>query len=221
MKKKLLIDTMLFNVEPKKVNESIENSTNGKLIVTGPVQKANQKNQNGRVYPKIILEREILKYKNTFIKEHRALGELDHPESSVVSLGNTSHNVLDAWWEGETVMAKIEILTTPAGNILKELLKNGIRLGISSRGLGSVKEGKNGSEVQEDFELICWDFVSNPSTHGAFMSESINSSAVNESINNYIINKENKKLKKVNNLINEILSDFNVSCNSNHCSIIK
>ena len=167
--KELLIDTILFEISPKQISESI-NKNNGKVIVKGILQRANAKNQNGRIYPKPILMREVKKYAETNIKENRALGELDHPESSVVNLRNVSHNVLEVVWNGDDIMGVVEILPTPSGNILKNLLGAGIRLGISSRGLGSVEEiNENTVEVQDDFELIGWDFVSNPSTQGAFM----------------------------------------------------
>ena len=178
MSKSLLIDYTSFEVSPQMINES-ESKNNGRVIVTGCLQRAESKNQNGRVYPKEILMREVANYKKVQISEKRALGELDHPESSVVNLQNVSHNVLEVWWNGDDVMGKVEVLGTPAGNILKELLRSGIKLGISSRGLGSVEELREdpGSvQVKDDFELICWDFVSNPSTHGAFlypMNESV------------------------------------------------
>jgi hypothetical protein len=119
--------------------------------------------------------REAKKYAEVQIKERRALGELDHPDSSVVNLNNASHNILEMHWKGDDLEGTVEVLGTPAGNILKELFKSGIKLGISSRGLGSVKEiheadGEDTVEVQPDFELIAFDFVSNPSTHGAFLS---------------------------------------------------
>ena len=177
MTKTLLIDYTPFDITPQMIIES-EQKNNGRVIVTGVLQRAGAKNQNGRVYPKDILSREVNEYKKIQVAERRALGELDHPESSVVNLSNASHNVLDVWWKGDDVVGKVEVLSTPAGNILKELLKSGIKLGISSRGLGSVKEihEDNTVEVQDDFELVCWDFVSNPSTHGAFMQR------VNESV---------------------------------------
>jgi len=178
MAKELLIDYTTFQVTPKMILES-EEQNDGRIIVQGVLQRSGAKNQNGRVYPKDILAREVANYKKIQVAERRALGELDHPESSVVNLQNVSHNVQDVWWKGDDVIGKVEILGTPAGNILKELLKAGIKLGISSRGLGSVKSiGENTVAVEDDFELICWDFVSNPSTHGAFMSP------VNESISN-------------------------------------
>ena len=159
----LLIETRLFE---GRVNED----DSGRTIVKGILQRAGAENQNGRIYPKDILEREAQKYE-TLIKERRALGELDHPDSSVINLKNVSHNIREVHWEGDDVVGTVEILPTPSGNILKELLRAGILLGISSRGMGSTKpmEG-NKLLVGEDFELIGWDFVSNPSTHGAFMT---------------------------------------------------
>ena len=141
----------------------------GKLIVKGVLQRAESKNQNGRIYPKDTLVREAKKYASIQIKERRALGELDHPDSSVVNLNNVSHNVREMAWKGDDLIGTVEVLSTPAGNILKELFKNDIRLGISSRGLGSVEELGESEEgeaptvkVQPDFELIAFDFVSNP-----------------------------------------------------------
>ena len=148
------------------------------------------------------MERECRRYEQEYISQHRALGELDHPESSVVNLNNVSHNVLKIWWDGDDLKGAVQILDTPSGKILKELFKAGITLGISSRGLGSVKELRSEGtvEVQEDFELICWDFVSNPSTHGAFMRPT----RMNESVSkNNNINKYNK----VNSIITSILCD--------------
>ena len=145
---------------------------NAPIKVKGILQRANAKNQNGRVYPKEILVRESQKYDGEFIKQRRALGELDHPESTVVNLRNVSHNITEMHWEGDDLVGTIEILSTPSGNIVKELMKNGIRLGVSSRGVGSVVNlGEGTVEVDEDFNLICFDIVSNPSTHGAFLNE--------------------------------------------------
>ena len=179
MDRSLLVDVIPFDIAPDKVNEAI--STNGgKLIVKGVLQRAEARNQNGRVYPKEILVREAKKYTDNFIKERRAMGELDHPDSSVVNLQNVSHNVMEMHWNGNDLVGTVEVLTTPAGNILKELFKSGIKLGISSRGLGSIKQESVGDEVQDDFELIGFDFVSNPSTHGAFLRP------VNESVNSKV-----------------------------------
>ena len=171
MNRQLLVDYLPFEVSTQQINESLKEN-NGKLIVSGILQRADAKNQNGRVYPQKILMREAEKYAKTFIRERRALGELDHPDSSVVNLQNASHNVTEMHWKGRNLLGTVEVLGTPAGNILKELFKSGIKLGISSRGLGSVEaiSESGGEEVQDDFELIAFDFVSNPSTHGAFMS---------------------------------------------------
>ena len=206
MNKKLLIDTINFEVSPQQLREASE-SNDGRLIVQGVLQRATSKNQNGRVYPKDILAREVAQYKKINIAENRALGELDHPEASVVNLQNVSHNVKDVWWEGDDVMGRVEILGTPSGNILKELLKAGITLGISSRGMGSVKQVDEATvQVEDDFELICWDFVSNPSTHGAFMKP------VNEGIlAEGKITQSNKS--KVDKIIRDILCEMTGCCN--------
>ena len=168
--KQLIVDYIPFEITPQQITESM--STNdGKLVVKGVLQRANAKNQNGRVYPKDLLMREAKKYTENFIQQKRALGELDHPDSSVVNLQNASHNVLEMHFNGNDLVGTVEVLGTPSGNILKELFKSGIKLGISSRGLGSVENiGEGAQEVQPDFELIAFDFVSNPSTHGAFLS---------------------------------------------------
>ena len=168
--KQLIVDYIPFEITPQQINESM--STNdGKLIVKGVLQRAESKNQNGRVYPKDLLMREAKKYTENFIQQKRALGELDHPDSSVVNLQNASHNVMEMHFNGNDLVGTVEVLGTPSGNILKELFKSGIKLGISSRGLGSVENiGEGAQEVQPDFELIAFDFVSNPSTHGAFLS---------------------------------------------------
>ena len=181
MSKQLLVDVRPFDVSADKINESISEN-NGKLVVKGVLQRAESKNQNGRVYPREILLKEVAKYLENQVTERRALGELDHPESSVVNLNNASHNIIEMHWDGDDLLGTVEVLGTPSGNILKELFKSGIKLGISSRGLGSVepvneKDGEEDTvEVQPDFELIAFDFVSNPSTHGAFMRP------VNESV---------------------------------------
>ena len=206
MTKTLLIDYTPFDITPQMIIES-EQKNNGRVIVSGTLQRADAKNQNGRVYPKETLMREAKKYASIQIAENRALGELDHPESSVVNLQNVSHNIKKIWWKDDDLMGTVEVLGTPSGNILKELLKAGVKLGISSRGLGSVEEIREGEdkgslEVQPDFELVCWDFVSNPSTHGAFMAP------VNESVNSLKVD----KFEKVNNIINEMLCELTCKC---------
>jgi len=201
MDKQLLVDYTVFEVSPQAINESLTQN-NGKLIVSGVLQRAEAKNQNGRVYPKETLMREAKKYTNEFVAERRALGELDHPDSSVVNLNNVSHNVLDMNWKGNDLVGTVEVLSTPSGNILKELFKSGIRLGISSRGMGSVKEvmreGDSTLQVQPDFELVAFDFVSNPSTHGAFLSP------VNESKGTIKAN----KFAGVERIITDIITEF-------------
>ena len=176
MSKQLLVDYIPFEVTQQQINESLSKN-DGRLVVNGILQRAEAKNQNGRIYPRDTLVREAKKYAQIQIKERRALGELDHPDSSVVNLNNASHNILEMHWAGDDLVGTVEVLGTPAGNILKELFKAGIKLGISSRGLGSVEElseaedGENPTvKVKDDFELIAFDFVSNPSTQGAFMA---------------------------------------------------
>jgi hypothetical protein len=180
--KQVIVDYIPFQITPQQINEAMKEN-NGKLVVKGVLQRAEAKNQNGRVYPRNILVRESKKYDENFVKQNRALGELDHPDSSVVNLQNVSHNVKEMHFEGDNLVGTVEILTTPSGNILRELFKNGIKLGISSRGLGSVEvvresNGDTVSKVGDDFELIAFDFVSNPSTHGAFLHP------MNESVDN-------------------------------------
>ena len=167
----------------------------GVFEVEGVMQRAKAENQNGRVYSKDILVREAKKYMEEFVKNGNAFGELDHPESPVVSLKNASHVVKDLYWKGDDLMGKVELLNTPAGNIVKEIITAGHTIGISSRGTGSVNQTNEGHlEVQPDFELVCWDFVSNPSTRGAFMNPvSLNES---KSVGKYTI---------LDSIINDIL----------------
>ena len=168
----------------------------GVFEVTGIMQRAGAQNQNGRVYDRAVLEREVKNYMENFVKVGNAYGELDHPESPIVSLKNASHVVKDLWWEGDDLCGRVELLNTPSGNIVKEIIKGGHTIGISSRGTGSVKPTNEGYlEVQDDFELVCWDFVSNPSTHGAFMNPvSLNEGAVKQD-----------KYGKLDSILNDIL----------------
>ena len=172
----------------------------GGTILSGKLQEADRRNGNGRVYPKAILEREVKNYQK-LVTEKRALGELDHPEDSVINLKNASHMVTECWWDGNNVMGKVKVLNTPSGQILKELVNDGVKLGISSRGLGSVRESQGDTIVEDDFQLICFDFVSEPSTPDAFMGL-----------------KEGKEYKepnvftkadKINRLLNDIVGDQN------------
>ena len=196
MNKKLLVDVRPFEISRDKIDESIKEN-DGRLIVKGVLQRAEAKNQNGRVYPREVLMTEVSKYLENQVSERRALGELDHPDSSVVNLNNASHNVIEMHWKGDDLLGTVEVLSTPSGNILKELFKSGIKLGISSRGLGSVEPMREGEgdtvEVQPDFELIAFDFVSNPSTHGAFMRP------VNEGV------EKQKPETRIESIINSIM----------------
>jgi hypothetical protein len=167
--KQLLVEVQTFRVDPIMLRESMSNPT-APFKVKGILQRANILNQNGRLYPKDVLLREAKKYADTFIRENRALGELDHPETSVVNLKNACHKVTEMHWEGDDLVGTVEVLTTPSGNILRELFRCGVNVGISSRALGSLnKVSESKSVVGEDLELIAFDFVSNPSTPGAFM----------------------------------------------------
>lgn len=197
MNKSLLIEYSIFTPKTTSLTEGVKGSRN--LIVEGVVQRADAKNQNGRVYPKHILEKEVEKYVAESIAQNRALGELDHPESTVINLKNVSHNIKRLWWEGDDLMGEIEILPTPSGNILRELFANKITVGISSRGMGSVQPlGEGTVEVQDDFELLCWDFVSTPSTQGAFMKPT----GLNENFNPQLTQ---SKYSKINSLVSDII----------------
>jgi|TARA_B100000282_G_scaffold25643_1_gene16755 hypothetical protein len=168
MSKKLLIETHTIKVSPSQLTENV-NRENGNLMVEGILATAEVKNGNGRYYKKELWDREMEKY-DQLVQERRSMGELDHPESTVINLKNVSHLVTDYNWDGDQLMGKIEILPTPSGNILKELIKNGVTVGVSSRGMGSLEQNGSVMEVQDDFELLCWDFVSTPSNPGSFMS---------------------------------------------------
>ena len=200
----LLQEYRQFKVDKLLVEQAIKE--NKPLIVTGVLQRAEAKNQNGRVYPREILEREIKEYMRGPVADNRAMGELDHPESSVINLQNVSHTVKKCWWDGDDVVGKVEILPTPAGNILKALFASGITVGISSRGMGSVKENMSEGtvEVQDDFELLCFDFVSTPSTHGAFMKPT--------GLNEGTIRIPEYKYTNVNNIIRDIICDNTGIC---------
>lgn len=165
------MNNLLVNVTPFKGLLTESKVKPGVYEVVGIMQRAGAKNQNGRIYKREILEEEVRNYVENFVKIGNAYGELDHPESAIVSLKNASHVVKELWWEGDDLMGKVELLNTPSGNIVKEILKGGHTMGISSRGTGSVTQTNEGTlMVQPDFELVCWDFVSNPSTQGAFMN---------------------------------------------------
>ena len=201
MSKQLLIETHTFKASPQQLTENV--SKDGNLLVEGVLATAEVKKGNGRYYAKQLWEREMDKYKE-LIEQRRSMGELDHPESSVVNLKNVSHLIKEFHWDGDNVMGVIEILPTPSGNILKELIKNGVTVGVSSRGMGSLEQNGNVMEVQDDFELLCWDFVSTPSNPGSYMHEVI---------------KEGKETKiydytRVNQIVTEIL------CSKGSCPVV-
>ena len=193
MSKSLLIDHTPFQAAKLTLVEG-KGAKAGLTTLVGKLQEAEQKNGNGRVYPREVLEREVQKYAEGPIKTRTALGELDHPEASVVNLANTSHVITEVWWKGNDLMGKLELLPTPSGNIAKALVLSGIPLGISSRGMGSVKQLGETVEVQDDFELLCWDLVSVPSTPQAYMQLAESKQFVSA-----------KDYSKVNELITEII----------------
>ena len=196
----LLQEYRQFKVDKLLVERSIKE--NKPLRVGGVIQRAGVKNHNGRIYEQKILEREIQKYIDGPVREKRALGELDHPESSVINLNNVSHNIVEVTMKGGDVHGVVEILTTPSGNILKELFRCGVTVGISSRGMGSVEENADGVlMVQEDFDLLCFDFVSTPSTPGAYMSP------MNEGVST-----PTTDYTRVNNVIRDIICDNTGMC---------
>ncbi len=164
---KLINSYEVFDYTPDMIKESRDKNS-GKIVMKGILQKADTLNQNGRVYPMSVLEREVRNYQK-FIVENRALGELDHPDSSVVNLKNVSHIIKEAYLDKGIVYGTVELLDTPSGKILQSLVESGVKLGISSRGVGSTKKQGDYQVVQDDFQLICWDYVSEPSTPGAFM----------------------------------------------------
>ena len=189
----LLVDTKPFNYILKESRERP-----GKLIVEGLMQVAGGTNGNGRIYPRQILEREVNKLKETSIAQGNAFGELDHPDSPLVQLKNASHIIKDLWWEGNNLMGRVEILNTPFGNIVSEIFKAGYAVGISSRGTGSVTETEDGQViVNDDFDLVTWDFVSNPSVQGAFMKPTRN-------LSEGMVVKQ-RDYSKVNSILNDIL----------------
>ena len=182
---------LLTETEKRMVNEQ------GAVFLTGVIQCAGEKNGNGRIYPEDILRREVENYKK-IINENRALGELDHPDDSVVNLRNVSHMVTDCWWDGNKVMGKIKALDTPSGNILKSLAQSGVSLGISSRGMGSVHESNGNTIVEDDFQLICFDIVSEPSTTNAYLS-------LSENKQKKLQNEAWTKADRINRALNNVL----------------
>jgi len=169
----------------------------GGMILSGVMQRSDTQNGNGRIYPHKVLVREVENYKK-LVRERRALGELDHPDDSVINLKNASHMVTEVWWNGQDVMGKVQVLNTPSGGILRSLVESGVKLGISSRGMGSVSENQGSTIVEDDFQLICFDFVSEPSTPGAYMMKEAKD-----------LNSPNifTKADRINRLLNEVLDN--------------
>jgi hypothetical protein len=209
MAKQVIVSTRPFEFTREQISESMTEN-DGRLIVRGVLQKAREQNQNGRVYTRELLERESGKYQE-LIDDKRALGELDHPDSAVVNLQNVSHNVKKMWWEGDSLLGDVEVLGTPAGNILKELFKSGITLGISSRGMGTTRESEGKTLVNDDFELVAFDFVSNPSTRGAFLEPVNLSESVDPTKSIVTEGRVCSKYCKIEGIIHEILGGLGES----------
>lgn len=206
MNKQLLIEYSTF-VPTRKLNEGV-GARGGKMIVSGLVQACDRPNANKRIYPYPVLFEQVEKYMEGPIAENRALGELDHPESSIVNLKNVSHNIVKLWWKGKDLYGDIEILPTPSGNILKQLFENNITVGISSRAMGSTTPiGEGLVQVEDDLELVCWDFVSQPSTYGAYMRPS---SGLRESYDRTLAIEN--KYSKVNRIISDIICSVSGEC---------
>jgi hypothetical protein len=197
MMSKLLTSWTPFEYTKEMIKESREKNE-GKIVMNGILQKADTLNQNGRIYPLVILEREVRNYQK-FIRENRALGECDHPDSSVVELKNVSHIIREAYMDGGICYGNVELLDTPCGKILQSLVESGVTLGISSRGVGSTRDDGDSQVVQDDFQLICWDFVSEPSTPGAFMM------AEGKEISSRDLRRHFNKSDRIDRLFNDIL----------------
>jgi hypothetical protein len=195
---KLLTEWLPFDYSKDMIKESREQN-GGKIMMKGILQKSDTLNQNGRIYPEPILEREVRNYQK-FIKEARALGECDHPDSSVVELKNASHIIREAYMDNGVCYGTVELLDTPSGKILQSLVESGVTLGISSRGVGSTRREGDHDVVQDDFQLICWDFVSEPSTPGAFMMKE------GREISRRDLNNHFNKTDRINRAMNEIIA---------------
>jgi len=205
MNRQLLIETHPIKISSTPLTENV-GGVKKPLIVEGILATAEVKNGNGRYYSRDLWDREMKKYSEQ-IKQRRAMGELDHPESQVINLKNVSHIISDYWWDGDNVMGKIEILGTPSGQILEALIRNNVTVGVSSRGMGSLEQNGNVMEVQDDYELLCWDFVSTPSNPDSFMYP------LKENLNERMESRHNPNYSKVNSIIYEIL------CSKGSCPI--
>lgn len=194
---KLLREFYKLDYDRNAINEA--KVSNKPVVVRGILQCANKPNQNKRIYPREILEREVENYKKA-VQERRAVGECDHPERSIVELKNVSHLITEIAWDGDQVVGTVEVLDTPSAQILKSLLSSGVMLGISSRGVGGTIKNEAGFDVvDESFQLLCFDIVSEPSTNGAWLHEG-------REIDIQEVKKSLTKNDKVNRIVNEILN---------------
>ena len=199
MNKEVLIEYLTFKPLPQQLHEAKMNPRS-KFLVSGKVQAADKPNANKRIYDYDTLQRQVELYVEGPVAEKRALGELDHPETSIINLKNVCHNITRMWWEGKDLYGEFEVLDTPSGNILKELFLAGINVGVSSRAMGSVTPiGEGLVQVGEDLELICWDFVSTPSTYGAYVKPV---GGLNESYNTQ---QSRNNTDSINRLISDII----------------
>jgi len=206
--KPLILDYNIFKPTKSFLTENA--GSNSTMIVEGILTTIDKTNKNGRVYPRRIFEREVNRYIKEFVNENRAYGELDHPESTIVEAKNASHIITDIWWENDNVMGRLELLDdNPAGMIVRNILKRGHRLGISSRGVGSTRQiNKESYEVGEDYELICWDFVTNPSNYGSFMNP-VRESVITENSTDVLLERKEKQL---NEIFYNIFCSYNQKC---------
>ena len=192
----ILIETFPLTYTARALNESIRRAGGGNLMLEALLATAEIKNGNGRYYPRELWERELKRYNEEAIAKRNSMGELDHPDSTVINLKNASHLINKIWWDGDQIFGNIEILPTPSGNIVKSLLESGVTIGVSSRGMGSLKQVGEIAEVQDDFSLLCWDIVSTPSNPGSWIRQS----SLNESLNH-----QSNSYSKVNSIITDIL----------------
>lgn len=207
---KLLVDTFVLDYDRSTINEG--NDPEKPIMLVGIIQKADTKNQNGRIYPYSVLQREVENYKK-LISECRATGELDHPDSSVIELKNVSHIFRDIWWEGKNVMGKLEVLDSRYGKELKVFLKAGIKIGISSRGVGNTKEVNGVDVVEDDYSLIAFDCVSDPSTPGAFLKQEAKELKLEE------VKRELAKVYNKSDRVYRICNKILNKCDSRSCDI--
>lgn len=203
MTKQLLIETKTFTPKPVTLLEN--QGRGGNVFVEGILATVEIKNGNGRYYPKRLWEREINKFNQKIAqKSTETCGELDHPDSQIINLKNASHAIRKTWWEGNNIMGLIEVfsdqgeLGTTSGRIAGALIKNGLIIGISSRGMGSLEQNGNIMEVQDDFDLLTWDFVSNPSNPGSWFRQD---NQLNEGVSTNLLD----PYAKVNNILTDIL----------------